>query len=264
LCAITSPQLSSSFDVNPTHNVGITALCQSYDSNTIYSGDVNGCLCVSEFDNNIFSTGGKQSQKLREGVASFEFVEEVVILKSNLENKRAFINQLTLRVDELTQNNNHQLRLKELEHKDKITEITDNYTTQLSIERARYEELTKEKLVIEKDFTKRVKNLERKQIEELKNMELKYKTKQNSEENRHKLLKEETDSAYRRWNEENQLLVESHQKYLQELTLEYEEKFLAEQIASKELGHMKDQFLVNKYFKFYFAVNASSGALGFL
>jgi hypothetical protein len=44
------------------------------------------------------------------------------------------------------------------------------------------------------------------------------------------VLQEETEDAHARWNEENTALVESHQKYLQELTVEYEEKLLAEQV----------------------------------
>ena len=78
-------------------------------------------------------------------MVSFEFVEEVVVSKSTLLSRRGTINHLTLQVDELTQNNDHQMRLKELEHKDRISEITERYTSQLYVERAKYEELDKEK-----------------------------------------------------------------------------------------------------------------------
>jgi len=133
-------------DINPTHSVGITAMCQSYDGNIIYTGDVNGCLCVSEFENAFSANAaGKQNLKLREGMVSFEFVEEVAVNRSTLLNKRGTINHLTLQVDELTHNNEHQLRLKELEHKDRINEITERYTTQLHIERNKYDELDRER-----------------------------------------------------------------------------------------------------------------------
>ena len=72
LCALTSPQLSAAMDINPVHSVGITALCQSYDGSTIYSGDANGGLFVCEFEN-AFS--GKQNMKMREGA-----LEDYIIL----------------------------------------------------------------------------------------------------------------------------------------------------------------------------------------
>ena len=49
---------------------------------------------------------------------------------------------------------------------------------------------------MEKDFKKRVKNLEKKQVEELRALELKYKTKQTSEENRYRLLTEEIEVSF--------------------------------------------------------------------
>lgn len=50
--------------------------------------------------------------------------------------------------------------------------------------------------------------------------------------------------AHKRWNEENRALVESHQKYLQELTIEYEEKLLAEQHKQKQLSREKEALKV--------------------
>lgn len=233
LCALASPQMSSTYDTNPFHSVAISAIVQSYDGSTIYTGDLNGNLCISEFDN---SFSGKQQKKGGEGLVSFEFVDEVVIQKSDLDARRQQIGQLTLRVEELNSNNNHQLRLKELEFRDKITELTDKFSKQLDTEQIKFEDLETEKSQVEYDYTTKMKNLEKKQIEELKQLEFKYKTKQNAEDLRYKSLLDETDIAHRRWNEENQLLVESHQKFIQELTLEYEDKFLAEQVGVKDVG----------------------------
>lgn len=240
ICALTSPQLNSSYDVNTLHSGPITALCMSYDGHAIYSGDTNGCLVISEFEK---SYGGAQN-KQRDGIISFEFIDEVLIHKTDLDAREGEITRLTLRVDELNQNNEHQLRLKEIEHKDKLREITEKFTSQLLSEKSKYEELESEKLSIEQDFNRKMKMLEDKQGDELRAIELKYKTKVNAEENRHKILLEETENAHRRWNEENQTLVESHQKYLQELTLEYEEKLLAEQRAQQDITSVKQHYKV--------------------
>ena len=78
----------------------------------------------------------------------------------------------------------------------------------------------------------------------MKAIELKYKTKQSAEENRHKILLQETEEAHRRWNEENEVLVSSHQKYLQELTKEYESKLVFEQKQQREIRIEKERLQV--------------------
>lgn len=141
ICTTTNPQLSPSVEYNHIHSTGITAICQSYDGNTIYSGDSSGNLSVSEFENSTFNPG-KQLNTKREGIVSFDFVEEVVIHKSDLEHRRHQIEQLSLRVDELNQNNDHQIRLKEIEHKDKVTEISEKFNEQLEFEKKMFNGLS--------------------------------------------------------------------------------------------------------------------------
>ena len=87
-----------------------------YLRHNVLSGDSNGCLFVSEFEN-AFSS--KQNLKAREGnwasapmmkiisvtmhgcvvgMVSFEFVEEVVVSKNMLLNRRGSINHMTMQV----------------------------------------------------------------------------------------------------------------------------------------------------------------------
>jgi plasmid maintenance system antidote protein VapI len=99
-------------------------------------------------------------------------------------------------VDELNQNHAHRIRLKDLEHNDKIFEITDKYRELLLIERKKYEDLINEKNNLETSFNIIIKNLEKKNTDELKNLESKYKLKQNVEHNRHKVLMNEIEGIY--------------------------------------------------------------------
>jgi hypothetical protein len=250
---LTSPSLGGAGNVpilenNIFHSTSITALCLSYDGTTVYSGDEHGCIVISEFEGASFSTattgGNNKINKQREGIVAFEFVEEVVIHKSDLENRKNQIAQLTHSVEELNKNNEHQMRLKELEYKDKLKEISEKFQIQLKQEKIKYDDLEDEKANIEREFNRKVRALEEKHTEELKGIELKYKTKQSAEENRHKILLQETEEAHRRWNEENEVLVNSHQKYLQELTKEYESKLVFEQKQQREIRVEKDRLQV--------------------
>ena len=221
-------------EVTAIHSGYITALCQSYDGSLLYSGDSNGCICITEFENSTI-TKAAAAVVAREGAVSFEFIEEVSLMRSDLQERRLLIEQLTLRVEDLHQSNLHQLRLKNLDHQDRKKEIEDKFSSQINIERNKYQELNAEKVCLEGDFARKVKKMEDDHIDELRLIEFKYKTKINQEEHRYKLLQEEIDEAHKRWNDENGSLVESHQKYLQELTVEYEEKLLTEQLAQKHL-----------------------------
>ena len=80
--------------------------------------------CLGGQGNAVATGTAGATGKAREGIASFEFVDEVLIRKSELESKKALIGDLSGRVEELTLNNEHQLRLKEMDHSDKVTSLS--------------------------------------------------------------------------------------------------------------------------------------------
>ena len=244
----TNSNTNTNLDINIIHSSNITSICQSRDQNLIITGDSNGCICISEYENNNIII----KNTIKDSLISFEFIDEVLIHKSDLENRKNQINILTLKVDELNNNNEHQLRLKDIEHIDNKNEIEEKYNIMLNMEKLKFNELNLEKSSIEIEFNKKLKLLEKSQLDELKTIEFKYKTKQNNEENRLKLLQDEVNESHIRWNNENIALINSHQKYLQELTIEYEEKLLNEQNKQKLLSREKDSLKVNNRVLFYF------------
>lgn len=234
-------------EMNTLHSAPITALALSSDGNTVYSGDANGCIIISEFEaftnaaGTAAAAGAKSPGKQREGLVAFDFVEEVVIHKTDLEARKAQIAQLTQTVEELNASNDHQMRLKELEHKDRLKEITEKFLGQLKAEKMKYEELENEKKSIERDFDRKVKALEEKHTHELQSIEFKYKSKQNAEENRHKDLQQEIEMAQRRWQEENEVLLESHRQYLADLSADYSRRLSMEQHLQESLSTEKEK-----------------------
>jgi hypothetical protein len=59
-------------------------------------------------------------------------------------------------VGELNSNNEHQLRLKDLEHVDKRTDIEDTFNASLGVERVKYDDLDAEKRTVEIKFAGKV------------------------------------------------------------------------------------------------------------
>jgi WD40 repeat protein len=240
---MSTPQISTNFDKTIIHSSPVTAMCMAYDGSFVFSGDMHGCLCVSEFETDVL--GAKSNLKQREGLISFDFVDEVVIHKANLESKKSAISDLTNKVEELTLNNEHQLRLKEMEHKDKVQDISKKFESQLSAELVKFVALSEEKKDVENLYDDKMKNLAIKQSGELTVVDIKYKTKLTAESNRHKLLLSETEIMHKRWNEENVSLVESHQSYLQEMTEDYEDKLRNEQHMQKKIQKEKEFMVID-------------------
>ena len=233
LCIQASPQLSTALDWTHAHGAPITVMCQSYDKTQIYSADANGVLVVSEFEGSTF---GKSRS---EGVTAFEFTSEVSIQAKTLSSKKKMINELMLKVEELTKNNEHQLRLKEMDFGDRTSDITKKFELQLFQERSKYEKLGGERNVSESDRSIKLSTLGDKHSNVLHGIETKYKTKLHAEGTRYKNLLGEVENTHRRWNEENAALVNSHQAYLKELCYEYEEKLSHEHAEQKRLMEEK-------------------------
>ena len=237
---LTVPGLSQSFEITPLHSGPITAMCVSKDGCMLITGDTNGALIVSEVE----GTRASQS-KLREGgMVSVDFIEEILIHKTDLDARRLKANELTLRVEELTLNNEHQLRLKELEHKDKIQEISERFSAQLRSESDSYDSYMREKHEAEVEFKQQLTQLDERHEHELENVENRYKAKLAVESARYQQLSTEIEESHKKWNAENSALVESHQAYLSRLTEEYESKLHEEHNAQRNLQNEKKSLQV--------------------
>lgn len=260
LSIIASPHLATQFETTVLHATNITAMALSPDGDTLYSGDAFGCLLISDVE----SGGSVKAQQLAKaraagaaseiigpaqsgpnnGVAA-DFIEDVLIHKADLDAKRQKVNDLVAKVEELTLNNEHLLRVKEIEHKDTVTEIRNKFSAQLNSERFTYENVKAEKNMVEEDNATEIDQLQIQQESELTAVEDKYKAKLNAEAVRHRQLAAETEEVHKRWNEENRELVDAHQSHLQSLTAEYELKLSVEQNAQTSLRHEKEVIQVN-------------------
>ena len=151
------PELSIQPEISNIHAGPITAVCLSYDGNILITGDIYGCLFISEFEtineamntqntqantlittnqsntNTIVTTNDNNNTINTNNIISFEFVDEVLIKKSQLELKKYQLIELNAKVSELTMNNDYQMRTKEMEFNEKIKEITNKFKLQFAM-----------------------------------------------------------------------------------------------------------------------------------
>lgn len=220
----------------PCHGGPITRMRLSHDNQFLFTTSVDGSLMIFET-----KEAKAPARGARERESAITFAEEILVTKSDLEEKTANMAELKSKVDELTLHNEYQLRLKDLNYKEKIKEVSEKFTAELGQDRLRYEDLRDEKRDMEMEYEEKLKQLEVKHTHELDELESTYKAKINAEVSRYQSLVQECDEMHQKWDEENQNLVEGHQQYLEELTRDYDSKVSEERETQARLASEKEE-----------------------
>eukprot|EP01049_Picozoa_sp_SAG25_P000738 SAG25_NODE_27_length_21065_cov_19.427931_6_plen_457_part_00 len=198
----------------------VTRLRISFNDDYLFSVGEDACLYVWD----IKDREGRVSKRERELLPP---AEEILITKSDMEEKTQRTQELRRKVDELTMHNDYQLRLSELNFQDRLKEVNDKATADLQEAAANYDLLQAEKNDMEMDNEERIAALEEKQQDQLQQFEQQYQEKIMAEVERYSALQQEKELMNERWDEQNSLLVESHEQVVQQMTEEYESKLQA-------------------------------------
>eukprot|EP00736_Rhodelphis_marinus_P001057 Rmarinus@m.11291 len=228
--------LSGEFQEYQCHAGAVTRLRVSYDDSYLFAVADDASLFIFDIRDKEGRAGKRDKEML-------PFAEEILVTKYDLEEKTAYMAELKTKVDELTMQNEYQLRLKDLNYNEKIKEITDKFTQELEADKTKYELLLQKKNDMEMEFEEKIKQLEEKHQTQLQNLESQYQQKIMAEVERYQTLAQEKEALNERWHEQNTLLVESHERVVQELTEEYESKIQDEHIMNEKLKEEKEELI---------------------
>ena len=106
----------------------------SYDDQFLFSVGQDGSLF-------IFKVTDKDGRGLKRE-KDITFAEEVLVTKSDLEEKNTTMSELKTRVDELKMENDYQLRLKDMSYGEKIKDLSDKFLQEIEALKARNEVCT--------------------------------------------------------------------------------------------------------------------------
>ena len=159
--------------------------------------------------------------------------------KSDLEEKGALMAELKAKVEELTLRNNYQLRLKDLNYKEKIKQVEEKFQQELASDKARHQALVEEKADMEMDYDDKIATLEGKHVQELEELEATYKAKITAEIERYEALVKDREQMNETWDETNAQMVEAHEKHVAELKAEYTRKLEQEEALRAKLEREK-------------------------
>lgn len=184
ICAfMTFPQLSGTCEKAIIHGGNITSMISSYDGNYIFSGDSDGVIIMSEIAG-AGETNVSTLAKLQGGsttATSFDFQDEILLKKQNYIDTKIEIVMLQHKIEDMILNNEHALRLKEMNHKAKIKQITDDNNNLVEAEKLRLTLLQEQKLENENTFDLYITTIDTNQSHVVDKADAKYKAKINAE-----------------------------------------------------------------------------------
>jgi len=151
-----------------SHDLPVSRLRLSYDNQFLFSVGEDGSLCI--FETKELSRAAQARGRERENV--MQFAEEILVTKSDLEEKNRAMQELKAKVDELTLHNEYQLRLKDMNYKEKIKEVSDKFTAELSQDKQRCGDLHDDKRDMEEEYECKLREMEathQHEIDEIRN-----------------------------------------------------------------------------------------------
>lgn len=245
--------------VHTIHSSPITTMFVPSGTNLLVSGDCDGNVYISRFTSphpptSSLSTASLMSasssvsshhqSSLLLGTSGREYIEEVLVQREDIRQQEGTLNELKKRVEQLKLDSEFQLRTKDQEYREKIKEVSANFTVDLESHKQRYKEMLQEKQELQSEFEEQLNELDDDHAVELVELERNYTGKINAEISRFEELNLEKEELHRKMDAENQQLAIDHSNELQELTHQYEEKVGSEQYTQKKLQDNKENLIL--------------------
>eukprot|EP00002_Diphylleia_rotans_P000166 TRINITY_DN1008_c0_g1_i4.p1 TRINITY_DN1008_c0_g1~~TRINITY_DN1008_c0_g1_i4.p1 ORF type:complete len:1179 (-),score=303.89 TRINITY_DN1008_c0_g1_i4:414-3950(-) len=227
--------LTGEFQEHQCHSESVSRMRISFDDSFLFTVGEDGCLFI--FD--IRDKEGRQQKREKDA----PFAEEILVTKSDLEEKTQLMQELKTKVDELTMQNEYQMRLKDLNYTEKTKELTEKFTQEIEADKARYEVLLQEKNDMEIEYEDKIKQIEERHQLALQELEAQYQQKIMGEVERYHSLVQEKEHQNERWDEQHTLMLENHERAMQELMEDYENKLQEDQQLMQRSEQEKEERL---------------------
>ncbi|POI36129.1 hypothetical protein CIB84_000109 [Bambusicola thoracicus] len=178
----------------------------------------------------VYSKKGKILKREKE----FEYAEEVLIMKSDIEEKSRAILDLQIRVKELQIENDYQLRLKDMSCYEKIKELEETFTQELESLKNKHQILQAEKHNQEMQHQLQLSELMNKHAKEMRDLESDSNQKLLMENEKYQELQVSSQRMQEEYEKQVHNLQESKNRALEELTDYYEEKLNEKSLLLEE------------------------------
>jgi len=204
------------------HSAAISRLALTFDESTLFTVGDDCSLYVYD----VKDKDGRSAKR------EVTFAEEILISKSDLEEKNAVINELRTKVEELKLDMDYQQRRREIKHEEKIKEMTDQFKEEMEQRAQKYEGLLALKNEQDINFTEIRRDMTEKHRGETTKMEMDYQAQQQASEEQVAKLKRDLEAQKRDFM--NQLGNKDSQ--MEKTRKEMEENFQEALAVEKEMN----------------------------
>ncbi|XP_006503434.1 cilia- and flagella-associated protein 57 isoform X1 [Mus musculus] len=155
--------LQKEYNEYQAHAGPVMKMLLTFDDQFLLTVGEDGCL----FTWKVFDKDGRGIKRERE----VGFAEEVLVTKTDMEEKAQIMLELKTRVEELKMENEYQLRLKDMNYTEKIKELTDKFIQEMESLKTKNQVLKTEKEKQDISHRERLEELVDKQTRELQDLE---------------------------------------------------------------------------------------------
>ncbi|KAG7387905.1 Cilia- and flagella-associated protein 57 [Phytophthora pseudosyringae] len=249
----------------------VTRLRVSFDDQFLFAAGEDGAVCIFEVrdkEGRPTRTAGKEgdislstasvasstigvgfaggSSYHREGIGGHggnmaAFSEEILVTKSDLEEKNTLMLELKNKVDELMLHNEYQLRLKDMTYNENLKDLTEKFTHEIELEKNKYELLREDKNDIEMEYEEKIKQLEEHHLQQMQETEAAFQQKIMKEVERYQEVLTQREAQCLHWKNEQQRLVTTHDKYVADVTEDFEQRLNEDRQLRMQMEEEKDE-----------------------
>lgn len=169
------------------------------------------------------------------------FSEEILVTKSDLEEKNTLMLELKNKVDELMLHNEYQLRLKDMTYNENLKDLTEKFTHEIELEKNKYELLREDKNDIEMEYEEKIKQLEEHHLQQMQETEAAYQQKIMKEVERYQEVLTQREAQCAHWKSEQQRLITTHDKYVADVTEDFEQRLNEDRQLRMQMEEEKDE-----------------------
>jgi len=228
------------------HTQPISRMRVSNDDTMLVTASQDGCICIFDVVNESMVGGGASSSsatvgsdgvvsssggggggvgaasKKKEVQQQLSWAEEILVTRSDLEERLLEIEKLKKKVEDLRLHNEFEIRMKEMNYQEKLKEVNDKFQLELDQDQNKYNALRAERDEMQKKYEDTLKSLAQKHEENLFEVENYHKQKIKSEKQRFSDLKQRLETLGTQWKEDRARREEKYNKELHDVQSEYE------------------------------------------
>ncbi|XP_028666683.1 cilia- and flagella-associated protein 57 [Erpetoichthys calabaricus] len=208
------------------HAAPITKMTITYDDQFLLTVSEDGCLLIWK----IIDKEGRGLKSEKE----VTYAEEILITKSDLEEKNQIMLELKTRVEELKMENEYQLRLKDMNYNEKIKELTEKFIQEMEALKTKSQVLKSEMEKQQLKYTQEMVDLIEKQSKEQQDLESANNQKLMLEYEKYQELQTKSQRMQEEYEKQLHELEESKSLALEDLTEYYETKIQEKQTTLEQ------------------------------